>query len=93
MRIFEVEIFFFGDFDFGGWDIGPAFARQLEFYQLRCRRLERLVLPGCLSPAERAPYSRELDAPNSKIASWIRPFVQESGGVDGQPRGISANDA
>lgn len=89
--IFEVDIFFFGDFDYGGWDIGPALARQLEFYGVGCKRVERLVLPGCFTREELTLHSREFDIPNSKVASRVRRFVQESGGINGEPRGIHAN--
>jgi len=87
----RVEIFFYGDFDVVAWDIGPAFIKQLKFYGIECTRLERLVLPHCFSPEELELYSRPIDVPNSKMESRLQRWLRDSGGLNGQPRGIHAN--
>lgn len=86
-----VEIYFYGDFDEAGWDIGPAFIKQLRFYGIECIRLERLVLPLVFSPEEQALYSRPLVPTSPREKGRLERFVRESGGVQGQARGIHAN--
>lgn len=86
-----VEIFFYGDFDHAGWDIGPAFRDQLRFLGVDCIRLERLVLPSCFGAEEAMLCSRPLVADAANYQSRIERFVRESGGVQGLARGIHAN--
>lgn len=91
LDISEVEVYFYGDFDYAGWDIAPAFIRHLLFYGIRCSSLERLVLPECFTPEERQLLSRPLLATNQTIARRIQRWLRESGGLEGQARGIYAN--
>ena len=87
----EIEIYFYGDFDYAGWDNAPAFRDQLLFCGVKCTRLERLILPGCFTAEELPIYSRPLQIANSTIKARVERFMQESGGVCGQARGIHAN--
>ncbi|ODT59415.1 hypothetical protein ABS71_17905 [bacterium SCN 62-11] len=87
----EVEVHFYGDFDYAGWDIGPAYVRQLRFCGIGCTRLTRLVLPECFSPEELALFSRPLEATAPNVLSRIQRWLRESGGLHGQARGIHAN--
>ena len=89
--ILEVEVYFYGDFDYAGWDIGTAFIRQLKFYGIHCVRFRRLVLPECFTPEELAVYSRPTDTPTATIVSRVARWLRESGGVNGEARGIHAN--
>lgn len=87
----EVEVYFYGDFDYAGWDIGPAFLRHLLFYGIRCSRLQRLVMPECFTPEELVLYSRPLHPTTPTIAGWIQRWIHEGGGLNGEARGIHAN--
>lgn len=87
----RVEVFFYGDFDYVGWDIGPAFVKQLKFYGVGCTRMERLVLAECFTAEELRLHSVPLDMPTNTIASRVRLWLLESGGINGQPLGIHAN--
>ena len=86
-----VEVYYYGDFDDAGWDIGPAFVKQLLFYGIQCVRMERLVLPQIFTPEEQMLYSRPLDAQAPHLITRQQRFLQESGGVQGQLRGIHGN--
>ena len=89
--IFEVEVAFYGDFDFGGWDIGPAQIRQLKFYGIRCTRFLRLVMPDCFTAEELALFSRPIHITAANIASRVQRWLREGGGINGEARGIHAN--
>lgn len=89
--IYEVEVYFYGDFDYAAWDIGPAFIRQLRFYGIRCVHLARLLLPGCFTREELPLVSRPIKTPSLTIVQRVKRWVQESGGIDGEARGIHAN--
>ena len=86
-----VEVYFYGDYDFAGWDMGPAFIRQLQFYGVECSRFERVVLASVFTPEEQSLCSRPLEPSSVQQEGWVRRFVRESGGVQGQARGIHAN--
>jgi hypothetical protein len=86
-----VEIYFYGDFDFGGWDIATAVRRQLLFYGIACNRLERLILPECFTAQELKLYSRPIPKPSLSVAGRVERWLRESGGIQGQARGIYAN--
>jgi hypothetical protein len=87
----EVEIFFYGDFDEAGWDMPNVLRDHLEFYGCKCRRIERLVLASIFSIEEQNLYSRPLLPSTTEGKSRLARFLRESGGVQGQPRGIHAN--
>ena len=89
--IFQVEVFFYGDFDYAGWDIGPAFLRHLHFYGVKCTRLARLVLPECFVKEELPLVSRAIPIPTPTVAGRVKRWLQEGGGIAGQARGIHAN--
>ena len=89
--LLQVQIFFYGDFDCGGWDMGPAFITQLRFCGIECTRLERLVLPECFTPEELELISRPIHIPNAIMESRLRRWLKQSGGINGQARGIHAN--
>jgi len=89
--IYQVEVYYYGDFDYAGWDIGPAFIRHLRFNGLACTRLARLLLPECFSAEELPLVSRALDAPTPSIVARMQRWLREGGGIGGQPRGIHAN--
>ena len=89
--ISEVQVAFYGDYDYAGWDIGPALIRQLRFYGLQCSRFARLVLPECFSTEELANFSRPIHITAANIASRVRRWLGEGGGIKGEARGIHAN--
>lgn len=91
LGIHEVEIAFYGDFDYSGWDIGPAFARHLRFYGLKCTRIFRLVMPECFRDQELALFTRPTDIPNLTIAGRVKRWLREGGGINGEARSIHAN--
>ena len=89
--ILEVEVYFYGDYDYAGWDIGLSFIRQLKSYGIRCTLLRRLVLPECFTPEELAVFSRPLDIPNASVAGRVKSWLSQGGGINGEARGIHAN--
>jgi len=91
LGIYEVEVAFYGDSDYSGWDIGPAFVRHLKFYGVQCTRLFRLVMPECFTAQELALFSRPTDVPNLTIAGRVKRWLREGGGINGEARSIHAN--
>ncbi len=87
----NVEIFFYGDFDQAGWDMPTILRNHLRFYGCQCSRIERLVLASVFTPEEQNLYSRPLLPTTTEGKSRVARFVRESGGVQGQARGIHAN--
>ncbi|ODT61972.1 hypothetical protein ABS71_16405 [bacterium SCN 62-11] len=87
----EVEIYFYGDFDQAGWDMPTTLRNHLRFYGCECTRIERLVLASVFTPEEQELYSRALLPTTTEGKSRVARFVRESGGVQGQARGIHAN--
>ena len=89
--ILEVEVYFYGDYDYAGWDIGTAFIRMLKSYGILCTRFQRLVLPECFTPEELAVFSRPVNIPNSSVAGRVASWLRQGGGINGEARAIHAN--
>lgn len=87
----EVEVFFYGDFDEYGWDMGPTFITHLKFYGVACKRLERLVLPSCFSAEELQLHSRVISTPSRESYGRVQRWIREGGGINGEARGIHGN--
>jgi len=83
-----LHIITYVDFDDCGWAIAQAFVNQLEFYGHRCASLRHLILPLCFSPEELRLFARVIPLTNPVVETRVHNWLQRSGGIDGQPKGI-----
>lgn len=49
------------------------------------------MLPECFGPTEKPLVARSIHTPTAAVASHVKRWLQESGGVDGKPLAIHAN--
>ena len=83
-----VTVIVYGDFDPGGHVAGHAFARHLERYQTPCPAGPHfLILPQLFTAEEIELFARPLSAKNDRVDGWL----DETGGINGQPLGIHAD--
>lgn len=80
------------DFDPGGWKGVEAFCRHLARYGMQVSRIGYLVRPDRFTPAELRLHALPLSSPNPQVAARNRAWVEASGGVNGKPRGIHADN-
>ena len=86
-----VSVIAYVDFDDMGWIIASSFVTQIQFYGVECQNLSHMVLPSCFSPQEIALLSRKIPLTNPSVAGRVAAWIEKSGGIEGQPRGIHAN--
>lgn len=86
-----VLVLAFVDYDPWGWAAGEAFPRQLERFRIGVRGLRFLVEPSRFTPEQRRELSVPLPQPDEARRSYVERWVGESGGVDGEARGLSAD--
>lgn len=80
-----VTVIDLGDFDPGGWVSGRTFVDHLARYHTPCPLgAQFLVRPELFTAEELELYSRALSIKNERIDGWL----EESGGIAGQARGI-----
>lgn len=80
------------DFDPPGWDMPTMLTPQLDRYGMPTREIRRLVTPDRFTEEELRLYSVPLDYSDNPIhQSRLKRWMQETGGIFGQPRAISAN--
>lgn len=92
LGVTSVRIVSYCDFDVVGWDMPVMLAEQLQRYGLQVDALRRLVKPEWFTRAELARLS--LPLPTRGGANWrsrVARFMAETGGIDGQRRGIQAD--
>ena len=78
----------YGDFDPGGWLNGRVFVKHLQRYDTPCPEgPQYLVRPELFTQEEIDLFSRPLSHKDGRVDDW----VAESGGINGQPRGIHAD--
>ena len=77
-----------GDFDPGGWLNGRIFVKHMQRYGTTCPEGPYyLVRPALFTQEELDLFSRPLSSEDGRVDDWLA----ESGGIDGQPRGIHAD--
>lgn len=80
-----VSVIDFGDFDPGGWVAGKTFVGHLARFGTACPAGPQfLVRPELFTQEELDLFSRPLSVKNERIDGWL----EESGGINGKPRGI-----
>lgn len=86
-----VLVLAFVDYDPWGWAAGAAFPRQLERYGVAVRGLRFLVEPSRFTAEQRRELSVPLPQPDEARRSYVERWLVETGGVDGEARGLSAD--
>jgi len=89
--ISEIEGLFYGDYDVGAWGGARGLVKQLLMLGIRCRRRRHLVWPHCFRVEELVLHSQPIEAPHPSFAAKLARWMQETGGIAGQPRAIHAN--
>lgn len=87
----EVDMLVYGDFDVGGWGVGSGLVKQLKFLGIGCRRRRHVVVPQCFRLEELVLYSQPILVQNTSQAVRLSKWLQQTGGIAGQPRSIHAN--
>lgn len=83
-----VRILVYGDFDPGGRVVGTALTDHFARFGVPCPRgPEFLITPDLFSSEEIGLFSRPLTQADGRVDD----FVAETGGIQGQPRGIHAD--
>ena len=83
-----VTVIDLGDFDPGGWLNGRVFVGHMERYDTPCASGPHyLIRPELYTQQEIEILSRPLSSKDGRVDDWLA----ESGGINGQPRGIHAD--
>jgi len=84
----DVRAFIFGDFDPGGRVNGRAVVAHLARFGVGCPKgAEFLIDASVFTEEELELFSRPLSAKNERVDGWL----EETGGIHGQARGIHAD--
>lgn len=87
----SVTVFSAVDFDPGGWVAAEGFCQQLTRYGVTVRQLTHLVTPDRFTAQELELYSFPLKTPTPAAAGKVAAWLEKSGGIDGQARGMHAD--
>ena len=79
------------DWDPGGYHVAHTFARQLARYDFTAVDPCFLMHPNVFSAEELELFGRKLTPKSAKEASRIRNWVEKTGGLGGEARGIYVN--
>lgn len=80
------------DFDPWGWIATDAFVRQLARYGVATSALRHLVVPRRFTPRELRERCVPLPQPDATQRTNVRQWTERSGGVDGRPLGLGADN-
>lgn len=79
------------DYDPGGWLTGHAVGKHLRFYGHECAATRFLIRGEDFSAEEKELYARPCSSNGPGQRTKTRLWVEESGGLDGEARGVHAD--
>lgn len=91
LGVTEVLILSYCDHDPVGWDMPAIFGAQFERYGVAVQGIRRLITPDLFTPDEVRRLAVPLPSRGKQWNSRVRRWVKETGGVNGQALGLSAN--
>jgi len=80
------------DYDPFGWLLAGMFRDQLERYGISTGSMKHLVLPAMFTAEEIAAVSYPVESTSAAISGKIKKWMASGGGINGEPRGIHADD-
>lgn len=88
----EAHIIALVDYDPSGYIAAEAFARHLRSFELPVRRIDFAITPDLVDEPTRARFAYTIPSGTAQKTRLVK-WMQRTGGIDGQPKGLRAEAA